>query len=83
MNFVDQLAGQYGFANRSEFMRSVLRLLRYKPRMIEEAAVFPFEPPQVRSVRQIIAKMEATGKYTQPFLRSLERGLKRSDYFTS
>ncbi len=41
-----------------------------------------FFPPPIRNRGQIINTFKKTGKYNQSFLRSLNRGLKRSDYFT-
>ena len=41
-----------------------------------------FSPPPIRNRWQIIGALKRTGKYNQAFLRSLNRGLKRSDYFT-
>lgn len=40
-----------------------------------------FSPPPIRGSRQIISAFKKTGKYNPAFLRSLSRGLARSDYF--
>lgn len=83
VSLIDKFVKTYGYANRSEFIRSVVRLLKHKPQILEDAAVFPFEPPKERSVKKIIQSMKKTGKYSIAFLKSLEIGLKESDYFTS
>ena len=41
-----------------------------------------FSPPPIRSRRQIIAAFRKTKKYKPAFLQSLNRGFRRSDYFT-
>lgn len=40
-----------------------------------------FSPPPARSADYVLAEFAATGKYSAAFLKSLERGLKRSSYF--
>jgi len=72
---------RFGFANRSEFIRSLLRLVSHQPVLIEQAATFPFVVPKERSVNKIIAGFSKTKKYSAAFLRDLEAGLKQSDYF--
>ncbi|MFH1170612.1 MAG: hypothetical protein V1704_03580 [Candidatus Vogelbacteria bacterium] len=42
-----------------------------------------FSPPPIRSRRQIVSAFKKTKKYNPAFLQSLNRGLKRSDYFIS
>ena len=41
-----------------------------------------FFPPPIRSTKKIISEFRKTGLYNERFLKSLERGLKRSDMFT-
>ena len=41
-----------------------------------------FSSPPIRSRGQILGALKKTGKYKPAFLRSLNSGLKRSDYFT-
>lgn len=81
VDFVDSLVMRFGFANRSEFIRSLLRLVSHKPVLVEQAATFPFVVPQERSVNKILAGFSKTKKYSAAFLRDLEAGLKQSDYF--
>lgn len=40
-----------------------------------------FAMPPIRDRRAIISALQKTGHYSEKFLRSLVRGLKRSDYF--
>ena len=40
-----------------------------------------FAPPPTKNVEKIIKEFGKTGQYTQKFLKSLEKGLKRSSYF--
>lgn len=52
-------------------------------RMLEAAQhTFSLTPPE-KSGKVVINCFKKTGKYSQKFLSSLNRGLKRSNYFTS
>jgi metal-responsive CopG/Arc/MetJ family transcriptional regulator len=82
IDFMDKLMINYGFANRSEFVRSLVRLVIYKPAILQEAATFPFVIPQERSTKKILADFKATKKYSPAFLRDLKKGLRSSDYFS-
>lgn len=82
VTFIDKLVISYGFANRSEFIRSLIRLIANRPEIIETAAVFPFIAPKEKSVKKIISDFSKTKKYSAVFLKDLEEGLKESDYFT-
>ncbi|MFA4846099.1 MAG: hypothetical protein WC654_06095 [Patescibacteria group bacterium] len=42
-----------------------------------------FERPSTRSRKQIMKGLKSTGTYNTAFLKSLEKGLKESSYFTS
>ena len=82
VSFIDKLVADYGFANRSEFIRSLIRLITNKPEIVEKAAVFPFVTPKEKSVRKIMTDFAKTKKYSPRFLKDLEEGLKGSYYFT-
>lgn len=82
VSLVDRFVSLYGFASRSEFMRSLIRLIKQKPELVEKAATFPFATPTEKSVKKIIAGFKKTKKYSAAFLKDLEEGLKSSDYFT-
>lgn len=78
---IDVLIKQYGFANRSEFFRSLLRLVKNKPELIDKAATFPFVAPAEKSTAKIIKAFGKTRKYSPEFLKDLKEGLENSDYF--
>lgn len=80
-NHIDQMVKQYGFANRSEFIRSIIRLVIYQPELVKTAAVFPFISPKEKSVKKIASAFAKTGKYSEGFLKDLTDGLENSDYF--
>ena len=81
VGLVDEMTSRFGFANRSEFMRSLLRLVARQPQMVAEAAVFPFVAPKERSTKKIIGEFAKTKKYSTAFLKDLRAGLAQSDYF--
>src|SRR3989344_9163755 len=69
VSFIDALVGQYGFANRSEFIRSLVRLIKQQPAIVSHAAVFPFESPKTTSVSAIMDDFKKTKKYSPTFLK--------------
>ncbi|MBI4065383.1 type II toxin-antitoxin system ParD family antitoxin [Candidatus Gottesmanbacteria bacterium] len=81
ISFIDTLVGQYGFANRSEFIRSLVRLIKQQPTIVSRAAVFPFETPKTTSISTIMADFKKTKKYSLSFLKDLNEGLSQSTYF--
>ena len=81
VGLIDKLVSSYGFANRSEFIRSLLRLVHFKPGLIQEAAMFPFVSPKEQSLEKIIADFKKTKKYSPGFIKDLKEGLKSSNYF--
>lgn len=78
---VDEMSSKHGFANRSEFFRTLLRILLYKPEIIKESDLLPFESPAVKSSDAILKSFKDSKKYSKGFLKDLERGLKESSYF--
>lgn len=81
VRLIDRLVEHHGFANRSEFIRSIVRLITHRPEIVDTAATFPFVAPQSRSVNSIVADFSKTKKYSKSFLRDLKEGLASSDYF--
>lgn len=81
VNLVDKLVSSYGFANRSEFIRSLLRLISRNPQLVESAATFPFISPKEKSVEKIMNGFKKTKKYSPEFLADLKDGLESSDFF--
>lgn len=82
LNFIDKLVNRYSFANRSEFIRAVLRLVAFRPEVLNQTITFPFLPPSEKSVSKIMAGFEKTKKYNKAFLKDLEEGLNSSNFFT-
>ena len=76
---VDSMVERYGYANRSEFVRSALRFVLKNKTVSDEMIDFPFlvassfdEPDDV------VRDFRETGKYSEAFLKDLESGLKKS-----
>lgn len=81
VHFIDKAASQYGFANRSEFIRSLIRLIKFQPTIIPQASAFPFVAPVTNSASKIMADFKKTKKYSPAFLKDLKEGLAESAYF--
>ena len=66
--------------SKKEYQELFEKKLRYEYlcQIIEEDIV---APPPAKNVEEIINKFKQTKLYKQEFLRSLEKGLKRSSYF--
>ena len=79
---LDSLVKQFGFANRSEFIRALMRYISTKPEIINQAATYPFVSPKTTSSTKIINDFKKTNKYSKAFLKDLQEGLESSDYFT-
>ena len=78
---VDQLITVHGYANRSEFFRSLLRLVKRQPRIIDQIDELIFAPPDTKSRQKILADFRTSKKYSLAFLRDLKTGLEESNYF--
>lgn len=83
VKWMDEMSDKLGFANRSEFVRSLLRFVSGRPDLLSGVGTFPFTAPSTRSKTRILADFKKTGKYSAAFLKDLESGLSRSDYFSS
>jgi hypothetical protein len=76
---VDLMVERYGYANRSEFVRSALRFVLKNKVVSDEMTDFPFlvanpfDKPD-----EVVEDFRETGKYSEAFLKDLEDGLKRS-----
>lgn len=65
--------------SKREYKDLVDARLRYEYlRQIVEGDLFS---PPPRSIKEILGAFRSTGRYNSKFLRSLERGLRRSSYF--
>ena len=81
VSLIDQLVKKFSFANRSEFIRALIRLVIHKEELVSEAATFPFILPKTRSKKEIISAFKKTKQYSEEFLKDLKEGLNESDYF--
>lgn len=81
VKLVDSLTSIYGYANRSEFFRAILRLVAQKPKVLRDSDELILESPDTKDSNKIIADMKATGLYNAKFLASLKRGMDESNYF--
>ena len=82
ISLIDKLTSVYGFSSRSEFFRSLLRFIAFKPELLKQTAVFPFTPPKEKSISKIMAGFKKTKKYSPAFLKDLKEGLETTNYFT-
>ncbi len=78
---VSKAVESLGFANRSEFFRSLLRAFLRRPELLNDVEDFLFKGPDTKSAKEVLTSFQATGKYSKAFLEDLEKGLKNSDYF--
>ena len=84
VTFIDSLVHRFRFANRSELVRSLLRLARAKPAILSDAATFPFTAtPPNQSAGEVLTDFKKTKRYSPAFLKDLEEGLKESKYFST
>lgn len=79
---VDKNASDFGFANRSEFIRAILRyVFLHSPQILDRLDAVAFEAPPVRDAEYISREFRKSGKYNQAFIASVTKGLKKSKYF--
>lgn len=76
---VDRLIKEQGFANRSEFFRTLVRSVQRQSIPLDD---FVFEEPPPRDAASVINDFRASGRYSEKFLKSLESGLRKSSYFS-
>jgi Arc/MetJ-type ribon-helix-helix transcriptional regulator len=82
ISFIDDLVIQLGYANRSELMRSIVRLIKKEPKVLEPLSSLTLNPPSTKNGDEIMTSFRATGLYSEEFLKDLEDGINNSDYFT-
>lgn len=65
---------------KNEYERLIEAKLKYEylRQVIEEDI---FSPPPIKNIKEVVKAFKETGEYNSEFLKSLERGLKRSSYF--
>lgn len=75
---VDSIIKEEGFASRSEFFRTLIRvygaLKGSQPELLEFTA---------RPLSEIEKEMKNTGKYNQQFIKSVVSGLKKSSVYAN
>ena len=81
INLIDKLCQTYGFSNRSEFIRALLRFLLREPTVVKKATTYPFVSPSEKSIKKILTDFKRTKKYSAAFLKDLKSGLESSNYF--
>lgn len=79
--FIDQLAQKFNFDNRSELIRSIIRMIQFQPKLIDQAISFPFVIPDTNSRYEVLNSFKKTKKYSPEFLKDLEKGLSDSRFF--
>ncbi|MEI8067617.1 MAG: ribbon-helix-helix domain-containing protein [Candidatus Shapirobacteria bacterium] len=79
--FIDQLAQKFNFDNRSELIRSLIRMVQFQPKLIDEVISFPFVTPDTNSRSKVLNSFKETKKYSPEFLKDLEKGLNNSRFF--
>ncbi len=76
---IDRVIKKEGYASRSEFFRTILRL--YLQLTKGEAPVLvPFKK---RSLTEVKKELEGTGLYNQKFIKSVVSGLKKSSVYAN
>jgi Arc/MetJ-type ribon-helix-helix transcriptional regulator len=81
LNWIDKSSAKFGFANRSEFVRSLLRFLSQREDLLPSAQTFPFISPSTANKNEVLTSFQKTGKYSKKFMADLQAGLDRSDFF--
>lgn len=82
VKFIDDSTKRYGFANRSEFVRALIRyVFSQSPKLLERLDSFIFEEPKIKDPGVIEKELKKSGKYSSRFIRSVALGLKKSEYF--
>ena len=71
--WINKKAADLGLANRSEFMRNMLRFLAKREDLLMDLSDYPFVSPVTRSKTKIVNEFAKTGKYNKEFLKDLEK----------
>ena len=81
LDWINKKTVDLGFANRSEFVRNILRFMAKRDDLLTDVSDYPFISPVARNKRRVVNEFAKTGKYSKEFLKDLEEGLSRSNYF--
>lgn len=73
---VSQLIKEEGYASRSEFFRTLIRI--YTTLKGERETLLEFTP---RPISEIKSQLKKTGKYSKKFINSLISGLEKSSVY--
>lgn len=73
---VNELIAQEGYASRSEFFRTLIRI--YTVLKSEEATLLEFEKKPLKEIERQLTK---TNRYNQAFIKSVIYGLKKSSLY--
>ena len=68
--------------SKKEYQKLLEKALRYEYlfQILKEKDDI-FAPSPTREVKEVVRSFKATGLYSSQFLKSLEKGLRRSSYF--
>ncbi|HCQ31511.1 TPA: hypothetical protein DIU27_03985 [Candidatus Collierbacteria bacterium] len=76
---VDLMVEKYGYANRSEFVRSALRFVLKNNVISSQMVDFPFMVANpTDEPEEVVNDFRKTSKYNEGFLTDLGEGLKKS-----
>lgn len=78
---VDTIVKKEGYASRSEFFRTLLRLYLHLVSSIKVKEPVRFMPFKKRPLDEIEKDFLTTGKYSQVFIDSVIGGLKKSSFY--
>ena len=68
--------------NKTQYEALRRRAVAYE-RVVAVAREDIFSPPPTRDVKKVMRDFRATKRYSETFLKSLEKGISRSSYFKS
>ncbi|HBH46247.1 MAG: hypothetical protein A2445_04665 [Candidatus Jacksonbacteria bacterium RIFOXYC2_FULL_44_29] len=77
---INELVDKWGFANRSEFFRALIRAL-IQPSELSQP--LKFQRPPIKNPKKIMQAFKDSRVYNKKFLTSLEKGLSRSTHISS
>ena len=75
---IESLVKEKGYANRSEFFRSLVRFVMRKPEVLADSESFSLQPFKKRPLSEIEKGFRDTGLYSEKFIADIIDGLKDS-----
>jgi Arc/MetJ-type ribon-helix-helix transcriptional regulator len=79
--WVDAWTQTYGYANRSELFRFILRFISQQPKILRDVPPLELLEFQKKPLKEVREKMLATGKYSKKFINGIVSGLKREGLY--